>query len=147
MSGGCRHAARLLSGQPWDFPFGRRSALERFVELDGKILLIGCDHDTVTFLHYAEHILDVPDLRIATFEVPVLEDGVRVWKEMKEVDTSGAGAHPNWPDRFFAQIVNAYLAETQNRGGRVGHAHCFVFDARDLLELALKEMRAAANGR
>lgn len=139
-------ARHLLSEQPWDFAFGKGSVLDRFHALDGKILLIGCDHDTVTFLHYAEHILDAPDLRIATFEVPVLENGDRVWKEMQEVDTSGAGAHPNWPDRFFAQIVNAYLSKTQNRGGRVGHAHCFVFDAKGLLELALDEMRTVANG-
>jgi aminoglycoside 3-N-acetyltransferase len=137
-------AMHLISEQPWDFAFGRGSALDRFVALDGKILLIGCDHDNVTFLHYAEHILDVPGMRIAVFEVPVLENGVRVWKEMKEIDTSGAGAHPNWPDRFFAQIVNRYLAKTQNRGGRVGHAHCFLFDAKGLLELALDEMRSMA---
>jgi aminoglycoside N3'-acetyltransferase len=138
-------AAHLISKQPWDFPFGRGSALDRFVELDGKILLVACDHDNVTFLHYAEHILDVPDLRIVTMEVPWLENGERVWKEVKEFDTSGVGAHPNWPDRFFAQIVNAYLATTQNRGGRVGHAHCFLFDARGLLALALDEMRLAAS--
>ena len=138
------NARHLISEQPWDFPFGRRSALERFVELDGRILLIGCDHDAVTFLHYAEHILDVPGLRIVTMEVPWSEDGKRVWKEVKEVDTSGSGAHPNWPERFFAQIVNAYLANTQNRGGRVGHAHCFLFDAKGLLELALVEMRRIA---
>lgn len=137
-------APYLFSEQPWDFAFGRGSALERFVELDGKILLIGCDHDNVTFLHYAEHILDVPGRRIAVFEVPVLENGVRVWREMKEIDTSDGGAHPNWPDRFFAQIVNAFLARTHNRGGRVGHAHCFLFDARGLLELALEQMRATA---
>ena len=140
------NACHLISEQPWDFPFGRGSALDRFVGLDGKILLIGCDHDNVTFLHYAEHILDVPDLRIVTMEVPWLENCERVWKEVKEIDTSGAGAHTNWPDRFFAQIVNAYLARTHNRGGRVGHAHCFLFDARGLLEIALKEMRAVAVG-
>jgi aminoglycoside 3-N-acetyltransferase len=140
-----RQARHLLSEQPWDFPFGRGSALDRFVDLDGKILLIGCDHDNVTFLHYAEHILDVPDLRIVTMEVPWMEDGARVWREVKEVDTSGAGAHPNWPDRFFARIVNAYLAKTSNRGGRVGHAHCFLFDARGLLALALEEMRTVAS--
>ena len=133
-------APHLISEQPWDFAFGRGSALERFVQLNGKILLIGCDHDTVTFLHYAEHILDVPGLRIACFEVPWLENGERVWKEMKEVDTSGAGAHPNWPERFFAQIVNKHLSATQNRGGRVGNAHCFLLDAPGLLELALQEM-------
>jgi aminoglycoside 3-N-acetyltransferase len=140
------HASHLISEQPWDFPFGRGSALDRFVDLNGKILLIGCDHDHVTFLHYAEHILDVPGLRIVTMEVPWLENGERVWKEVKEIDTSGAGAHPNWPDRFFAQIVNKYLAATQNRGGRVGHAHCFLFDAKGLLALALDEMRTAALG-
>ena len=138
-------APYLISEQPWDFAFGKGSALDRFRELNGKILLIGCDHDTVTFLHYAEHILDVPDLRIASFEVPVLEHGERVWKEMQEVDTSGAGAHANWPERFFAQIVNAYLSKTHNRGGRVGHAHCFLFDANGLLALALDEMAKHAN--
>lgn len=142
-----RQARYLISEQPWDFAFGRGSALDRFHEIGGKILLIGCDHDSVTFLHYAEHILDVPDLRIAHFEVPVLENGARVWKEMQEVDTGGSGAHPNWPDRFFAQIVNAYLSKTLNRGGRVGQAHCFLFDAKGLLELALREMRATALAR
>jgi len=137
-------ARYLISEQPWHFAYGRGSALDRFVQVDGKILLIGCDHDTVTFLHYAEHILDVPGRRIAVFEVPVLENGQRVWKEIKEIDTSGDGAHPNWPDRFFAQLVNGYLAKTHNRGSRVGHAHSFLFDAKGLLEFALEHMRATA---
>lgn len=141
-----RQAAFLVSRQPWDFAFGRDSLLERFVELDGKILLLGCDHDNVTFLHYAEHILDVPGKRIATFDVPILENGRRVWKEMKEFDTSGTGAHPNWPERFFATIVNGYLAKTRNRGGRVGSAHAFLIDAKGLLPFALQEMRRAALG-
>ena len=141
-----RHAEYLISHQPWDYAFGRGSALERFVELDGRILLIGCDHDNVTFLHYAEHIADIPGKRIARFEVPVLENGERVWKEMAEVDTSDQGAHPNWPPRFFAQIVNAYLAGTRNRGWRVGNAHCFLFDAKGVLEVALAQMTSAARG-
>jgi hypothetical protein len=76
--------------------------------------------------------------------VPWLEDGERVWKEMREVDTSGAGAHPGWPDRFFAQIVNAHLSRTRNRGSRVGHAHSFLTDASGLLEEALSQMQRAA---
>ncbi len=142
-----REAEYLISRQPWDFAFGRGSALERFAERDGKILLIGCDHDNVTFLHYAEHIVEIPGKRIAIFDVPVLERGERVWKEMKEFDTSDKGAHPKWPPRFFAQIVNTYLALTRNRGGRVGNAHCFLVDTKGLLQVALQLMRAAANGR
>ena len=140
-----RQARHLISSQPWNYAFGRDSALERFVELDGKVLLIGCDHDNVTLLHYAEHIADIPGKRIARFEVPVLENGQRVWREMEEFDTARP-CHPRFPDRFFAQIVNRHLSRTRNRGGRVGHAHAFLTDAKGLVELALLEMRHAAAG-
>jgi aminoglycoside 3-N-acetyltransferase len=134
----------LFSEQPWDFAFGRGSALERFTELDGKILLLGSDHDTVTYLHYPEHIGDFPDKRVVHFKVPVLVDGHRVWRDMAEVDTSTAGAHDNWPDRFFAQIVDGYLASSRNRGGQVGSAHSHSLSARGLLQHALRVMERVA---
>lgn len=138
-----RHAAHLVAPQPWDYAFGRGSALERFVDLDGRILLLGCDHDTVTFLHYAEHIVDIPGKRVSRFKVPVAEDGTRVWREMEEFDTSGA-AHANFPDRFFARLTDSYLAQTGNRGGRVGDAESCLLDARGLLAFALPVMCAVA---
>jgi len=147
-----RHAAYLFSSQPWNYAFGRDSALDRFVALDGKILLLGCDHDTVTFLHYVEHIADIADKRVARFKVPVRENGRRVWRDMEEYDTSAAGAHANWPDRFFARIVDSYLAASRNRGGPVGDAPSFLFPARELLGFAMPLMeriavdRDAANG-
>jgi aminoglycoside 3-N-acetyltransferase len=139
-----RRAAHLISHQPWNYAFGRGSALERFVELDGRILLLACDHENVTFLHYAEHVVDIPDKRVARYRVPVIEQGRRVWREMEEFDTSGEGAHAAWPDRFFARIVDTYLARTGNRGGVVGDARCFLLDASGLLALALTVMTAVA---
>ena len=139
-----RHASELIAQQPWDYAFGRGSALERFVALDGKILLLGCDHDTVTFLHYVEHIVDIPDKRVARYRVPVDDDGERVWRAMEEFDTSGDGVHANWPDRFFARLVDTYLAQANNRGGRVGDASSVLLDARGLLEFALPVMKAVA---
>lgn len=139
-----RHAAHLISSQPWSYPFGHGSALERFLRLDGRILLLGCDHDTVTFLHYAEHIVDIPGKRVARFKVPLSDNGVRVWRDMEEFDTSHEGAHPSWPDRFFARLVDAYLEQTGNRGATVGNAQCFLLDSRGLLELALRVMKAVA---
>jgi aminoglycoside 3-N-acetyltransferase len=138
-----KHADHLISRQPWDYAFGYDSALDRFAQLAGKILLLGCDHDNVTFLHYAEHIVDIPDKRVATFKVPVAENGTRVWREMKEFDTS-EGAHANWPDRFFSRLVDTHLARTQNVGRHVGHARCFLLDARALLEFTLPVMQAVA---
>ena len=134
---------RLFASQPWDFAFGAGSPLDRFVDLDGRILLLGCDHDTVTFLHYVEHIADLPGKRVVRFKVPVLDHGVRVWRDMQEYDTAN-GAHANWPDRFFAQIVDGYLASTGNRGGPVGAAHCHLLSARGLLAFARPVMERVA---
>jgi aminoglycoside 3-N-acetyltransferase len=141
-----RQAELLLSHQPWDYAFGRDSVLERFVAVGGKILLLGSDHDNVTFLHYAEHIADIPDKRVARFVVPVAEGGARVWREMEEFDTSD-GVHANWPDRFFAKVVDGYLAASSNPGGRVGGAWSYSLGARGLLDVALPVMKRVAGDR
>jgi aminoglycoside 3-N-acetyltransferase len=141
-----KEADYLLSRQPWDYALGRDSALERLLHRDGKILLLGSDHDAVTFLHYAEHIVEIPDKRVARFKVPVLEQGKRVWRDMAEFNTAGDGVHANWPDRFFASIVDTHLAAAGNRGGVVGNAPSYLLRARALLQAALPTMRAMAGG-
>ncbi len=138
-----KQAEYLISQQPWDYALGAGSALERFVQLDGKILLLGCDHDTVTFLHYAEHIVDIPDKRIARYQVPIEENGRRVWRAQEEVDSSN-GAHANWPDRFFAKMIDACLAAHPHTSGRVGNAASYLISANGLLTFALPLMRAVA---
>ena len=138
------HGDYLLSHQPWSYAFGRGSLLERFVELDGKILMLGSDHDTVTFLHYAEHIGDFPGKRVARYNVPVVENGGRVWRETEDFDTSSRGVHANWSGRFFADVVDAYLDTTGNVGGLVGSAASYLMRARGLLDFALPVMAAVA---
>lgn len=137
-----RQVDRLFATQPWDYALGRGSALERLVELDGKILLLGCDHDAVTFLHYAEHVSDLPSRTVTRYLVPVLERGGRVWRAMEEIDTNVA--HPNWPERFFARIVDRHLGRTGNPGRLVGDARSHLMSARALLDRALPIMRQLA---
>ena len=134
----------LLASQLWNYAFGADSALERFLLLDGKIVLLGSDHDAVTFLHYAEHIADIPEKRVARYQVPVMENGCRVWRAMEEFDTSGDGAHTNWPDRFFAKIIDSLLVKTENNGAMVGNAMTHILSARELLDFALPVMEAVA---
>lgn len=138
-----RHASDLIADQPWNYAYGHGSPLERFVQRDGKILLLGSDHDAVTFLHYAEHIVDIPDKLVVKYKVPIEERGVRVWRDTEEFDTSER-AHANWPDQFFARLVDAYLARTGNAGGRVGDASSVLLDARGLLDFSLRVMTAVA---
>ena len=137
------HADELLVPQPWDYAFGRGSLLARFVALAGRILLLGSDHDNVTFLHHAEHLAEVTGKRVARFRVPVLEQGRRHWREMAEFDTS-MPAHPAWPEDLFGRIVDAHLDRTGNRGGQVGNAQSVLIEARALLDDALRTMHALA---
>jgi aminoglycoside 3-N-acetyltransferase len=139
-----RHATYLVAPQPWNYAFGSGSLLERLISLGGKILLLGCDHDNVTFLHYAEHVVDISGKRVAKFKVPVEQDGRRVWRDVEEFDSSGAGAHPNWPDGFFARLVDTHLRATQNSGDLVGDARSYLLDCQSLLEFALRVMKAMA---
>jgi aminoglycoside 3-N-acetyltransferase len=138
-----RHAAAITAPHPDDFAYGHGTPLERFLQLAGKILLLGSDLDTVTFLHHTEHVVDIPDKRIVRFKVPVEQDGRRVWRELAEFDTS-AGAHAAWPDRFFDAIVRQCLDESTNYGGRVGGAQSFLLPASRLHAVALRMMREAA---
>lgn len=139
-----RHAAFIVSPQPWNYAFGLGSPLDRFLQLDGKILLLGCDHNNVTFLHYAEHVVDIPNKKIARYKVPVEEDGRRIWRDMEEFNTGIGEVHDHWPDRFFAMIVDTYLTRTGNQGGRVGRAMSHLFSARGVLDVALPIMKAVA---
>jgi hypothetical protein len=63
---------------------------------------------------------------------------------MAEVDSSSAGAHPNWPNRFFARLVGSYMRKTENRGGRVGDAPTVLLPAQGLLAFALETMKQVA---
>jgi aminoglycoside 3-N-acetyltransferase len=141
------HAAGLLADHPWDLPYGAGSPLDRFRALGGKILLLGSDHDEVTFLHHVEHAADFPDKRIARYKVPYEVDGRLVWREVAEVNTSGEGAHANWPDRFFARLVDGYLDGAGNRGGRVGSATAHLIPAQALYDFAAPIMQEVASRR
>ena len=137
-------ASTLLAEQPWNYPYGVDSPLERFMNLDGRILLVGSDHDEVTFLHHVEHVIDFPGKKIARYKVPCSLDGAVAWRDVEEVNTGGDGAHANWPERFFAQIVDDYLAAAGNAGGKVGDATSYLFPARDFFYFAAPVMRAVA---
>jgi aminoglycoside 3-N-acetyltransferase len=85
----------------------------------------------------------VPGKRIAQFKVPVLEDGRRVWRDMKEFD-SAAGAHAQWPAGTFANIVSLFLAQSGTRSTSVGDAEAYLLPARGLLDAAFGELRRLA---
>ena len=139
-----KQTKHLMSSQPWNYAFGSDSPLERFLMLDGKIVLLGSDHDAVTFLHYVEHVADIPGKRIARYEVPVVENGRRVWRAMAEFDTSGDGVHRKLARSILREDRRHLLTQTRNNGAQVGNAMTYMLSARELLDFALPLMKAVA---
>ena len=135
----------LLEPTPWLYPYGRGSIFERFVELDGKILLLGSDHDRVTFLHYAEHVVDIPGKRVVKFRTPVMENGERVWRESEEFDTSG-GAHDAFKGSYFAEIVDGFIGAAGIESRNVGESTAWLLPSKPLLDHALRDLKLRAAG-
>lgn len=133
---------RLTHEHALNFGLGEGSPLARLCDLHGKVLLLGSDLDNVTLLHYAEAVAPIAGKRVARIAVPRLREGARVWQEVEEFDS--ANGVRDWPDRFFAGIVEAFIAAGHARSGRVGGATSHLFAARALVEFAAPRMVAAA---
>ena len=144
-------AAWLVADHPLNYPFGRGTPFEKLVHAGGKLLLLGSDHDEVTLMHYAEDTADFPGKKIARYQVPVLRDGERVWLTCEEPDSSSAGCHANWPGRFFALIVDDFIARHAGTAlcasGKVGNSDAVLLDAAALVAHAVPIMVQTALGR
>jgi aminoglycoside N3'-acetyltransferase len=120
--------------------FGLGSPLERFVERGGKVLLFGAPLDSVTVLHYAEAVADIPGKRRVTYEMPLLGiDGETVWEQAEDFDSNGIVDCFDFDGEMDAieTVARAYVALRRHREGRVANAHCYLFDAQDIVSFGV----------
>lgn len=125
----------LVSDHPLNYGYGPGSPFAKMYENQGKILLVGSDLDQITLLHYAEHITPIKEKRIKRFKVPLLKDRQRVWFDVEEYDTS-IGIR-NWPERFFASIIEKYLRGHNLKSKKIGQADSYLIDAKSLVDFAV----------
>lgn len=119
-----------------DYGYGPQSPFGKLVAAGGKTLLIGAPLDTMTLLHHAEHLADIPDKRIRRFEAPILVDGQTVWRVIEEFDT-GYPIVSGLADDYFAEVVTAFLAAGQGRRGVIGAAPSVLVSAPAIVEFAV----------
>jgi aminoglycoside 3-N-acetyltransferase len=129
----------LVAGQSLDDGYGEDSPLARLVTLGGTVLLVGDLFNSVTLLHYAEYRASAGPKRYVEYEMPVLLDGQRVWRRIRELDSS-AGAFPYeklaLEEDAFAAITRAALQAGIGRSGVVGAARAHLLPAPRLLDFA-----------
>ena len=140
----------LVADHCLDRAYGPGSPLEKFIDRNGKVLLLGASLDAVTVLHYAETVADIPGKRRVSYEVPVLdENGRKVWRRTEEFDSNGildCYAREGEPDAVET-ITRAYLGEGRHRTGTVGAAQSYLFDAADLVAFGKAWLEARHGGR
>jgi aminoglycoside 3-N-acetyltransferase len=123
-----KNAGFITAGHALDFPLGDASPLARIYDLDGYVLLIGVGYDRNTSLHLAEY-------RSGTMEhqmqgAPILENGVRVWKEYNDLESDSDEDFP---------VIGVSFEQTNPIGkALVGSAECSCIPQRALVDFAVE---------
>lgn len=125
-------AADLLADQPWDDYYGPGSPLEKFCAWGGRVLRLGAGLDTVTALHYAEYLAELPDKRRTRWDYLLAgESGAEhVWITCLD-DSEGIA---EWEgEDYFAALLKDYFRLGRHRVGLVGGADAELIEAADLV--------------
>src|SRR5215217_1466984 len=133
-------AEALIAEHPYDDAYGAGTPYARLVELGGQIAMLGAPLDTLTLVHHAEAVAEVPSKRRVSYRCPVLEDGERVWHTFSDIDTS-EGALPYErviaEEDYIRHIARSALEVGIGTSGPVGDAMGYLFEARGLVEHAV----------
>lgn len=134
-------AGGINAGHPFDDAYGADTPYDRLVQSGGKVLLLGAPLETVTLVHHAEAIANVPDKRPTSYGMPVMEEDLRVWRTFSDIDTEH-GVLPYadvlGDEDYVEYIARSALEADAGRSGSVGGTTCYLFDARGLVEHAVR---------
>ncbi len=119
-----KNAEFITENHPLNYGYGRRSPLDKFCQLGGKILVLGSPLAHITLYHYAEDVCKIQNKRIVKWTCPIFQDGIKVWIEIEEFDTSQGVVH--WPEDYFPLITKDYIEKKKLTACKVGNAASFL---------------------
>lgn len=111
-------AKEILRDPPWNDYYGPGSPLHHLCEMHGKVLRLGSDEATVTLLHYAEYLANIPHKRRAKRTRRLLDGSVRTIECLDDCD----GIVEWHGEDYFGLILREYLATGRATRGTVGGA-------------------------
>jgi aminoglycoside 3-N-acetyltransferase len=132
-------AVWFTDDHPLDYGYGPGSPLAKLVEAGGKVVMIGAPLDTMTLLHHAEHLADLPGKRVIRYEVPLATGHGVEWRTVEEFDT-GDPVVDGFAEDYFAEIVRDFLASGRGARGVVGEAESVLVDAPEVCAFAVTWM-------
>lgn len=133
----------LTGDHPLDDSFGPVSPFARLVERHAQVLLLGAPLTSLTLLHHAEAIADVPGKRRWSYSLPFAVNGRVEWRTLRDIDAE-SGPFPYGevveggedPLVGLAAIAEAALRVGIGARGNVATAECHLFPAAELVSFA-----------
>lgn len=136
-------AEEFTADHPLIDGYGHDSPFARLVAAGGRVVMIGAPLDTMTLLHHAEALAEVPGKRRIRIEYPMSSPRGVEWRWAEEFDTDGPVVDA-FPDDFFARIVEDHLAAGHGRRGLVGGAESVLVDAALIVPFAVDWIESRA---
>lgn len=127
----------FTADHPLDYGYGPGSPFEKVVLANGKILMIGAPLDTMSILHHAEHLAQIPGKRIRRMEVPLQLGGQVCWRMIEEFDTADPVVNGLDAD-YFKTVVEDFLNTEGGQIGKVGEAHSVIVPANAMVRFAVR---------
>jgi len=124
-------AAWLTADHPLQYGYGEGSPLAKLVQACGKVLMLGAPLDTITLLHFSEHVANIPNKRLTRY-TRRFSDGRVV--DFEEFDTADPVSDV-FAEDFFGTIAEEF---GQAKTGKVGDATAHLFDAAELHAFGVK---------
>jgi aminoglycoside 3-N-acetyltransferase len=126
----------FCADHPMDYGYGPGSPLAKLVEAQGRVLMAGAPWDTMTLIHHADHLADLPSKRVMRYEVPTKENGHVIWRFIEEFDTTEPVVD-GMPETYIEDIVTAFVGRGHGQQGLVGQAPSLLVDAEAMLHFAI----------
>lgn len=123
----------IVAGHPLQYGYGPGTPFDRLHALNAKILMLGAPLDTITMLHYAEHLAQIPDKRIWKYRRRMPQG----WVDFEEFDT-GDPVHTALPENCFEQIAEAFLQTGQGIDGKLALGRTCVFESQPLVAFGVQ---------
>ncbi len=125
-----KFASLITNNHPLDFCLGDESPLAKIYDLDGKILLLGVEHDNNTSLHLAEFRAVFEGKKEVKQGAPIIIDGKRQWVKIRDWEEHSEN---------FIELGKAY----KKAGGtlvkrKIGMADSLFIPQRELVDFGVK---------
>ena len=126
-----RYARAVTMDHRLDSSFGEDSPLARIYDFDGRVLLIGVEHDVNTSLHLSEYRADWPGRAIVKHGAAIMVGDARQWVSYSSLYTDSSD---------FGEIGWDFVKSGQVKTGKLGKAKSQLMSQRALVDFGVEWM-------